>query len=223
MKEDITKRFEELFTEGNELIAFVNQISGGTNYYIKHEYGTLATSWLSSVANLVSIISSNNSTIHSSMAQNILNNLHTFPAVPKEKVRAMFGVLDSARKEWNNGLLTKIEYIYAAESFDDFLDHANEYYKAGKVIESSVLASAVLEDTMKKIAIKHSINPKQTLDPLVDEFVKNNICSKITAKKIKASAGVRNSALHANWSDIKINDVEDMIRLVRELISDFLT
>jgi uncharacterized protein YutE (UPF0331/DUF86 family) len=120
-------------------------------------------------------------------------------------------------------MLAKIEYIIAAATFDEFLDHAKEYHGANKKMEASVLASAVLEDTVKKIAAKNSIvSAGTTLDPLIDEFVKNGVFTPVKAKRVKAFIAVRNKAFHAEWDQFDIKDVGKLIEGTKELVEDFL-
>ncbi|GAI58184.1 unnamed protein product [marine sediment metagenome] len=135
----------------------------------------------------------------------------------------MLGLLISAQTDWSEGMLREIEYVIAAETFDDFLDHATSYHRAGKKIEASVLASAVLEDTIKKIAVKNSIETKgKSLDPLIDDLKAAGVFTPVKAKRGKAYAGIRNKADHAEWDEFDIKDVGKMIEGIRELIEEFL-
>jgi uncharacterized protein YutE (UPF0331/DUF86 family) len=132
-------------------------------------------------------------------------------------------LLNSAYDEWQYGLLKDIQYIVAAETFDDFLDHAASYHKSNKVIESSVLASSVLEDTIKKIANRNGLQGEgKSLEPLIDELARENVFTAVKAKRVKSYAGVRNHALHAEWDKIDIRDVGEMIRGIRELVENYL-
>jgi uncharacterized protein YutE (UPF0331/DUF86 family) len=143
--------------------------------------------------------------------------------IPAQVVTKLLGLLTSAQLEWSSGLLREIDYIIAAETFDDFLDHAVVYHKANKKIEAAVLGSAVFEDTVKKLAVKNGIETKEkTLDPLIDELASEGILTPVKAKRLKAYAGVRNKALHAEWDSFDIKDVGEMISGVRELIEQYL-
>jgi uncharacterized protein YutE (UPF0331/DUF86 family) len=135
----------------------------------------------------------------------------------------MLGLLKGTKEEWDHGLLGRMEYIVAGATFDDFLDYADEYHKGNKKMESSVLASAVLEDTVKKIAQKNGlITEGKTLDPLIDELVKANVFTPVKAKRVRSFAGVRNHALHAEWDKFDNSDVGAMIKGIRELIEESL-
>ncbi len=109
------------------------------------------------------------------------------------------------------------------KSFDSFLDHAAQYHKGNKKIEAAVLGSAVLEDTVKKIAVKYGPNPGGfSLEELIDNLVKAGVITEVKAKRIRSYAGVRNSALHAEWDKFDIQDVGQLIKGTRELIEQFL-
>jgi len=119
--------------------------------------------------------------------------------------------------------LRSFEFIIAAQAFDSFLDHAEEFQEAGQKDEAAVLASVVLEDTLKKIASANGIaTDKLTIDPMVDELTKRGVFNSVKAKRIKAMGGVRNKALHASWGDFDLLDVKSLIDGTRELIDKYL-
>jgi len=44
----------------------------------------------------------------------------------------------------------------------------------------------------------------------------------VKAKRFKGFSGVRNSALHAEWDQIDIKDVGELINGIREMIEQYL-
>ena len=223
MKEKITQKFDELIKQGRELISNIGRESNGRlRFWINEPQIPLYQTWLFSASNLIRVVAPKDShyfdecnrlVTHEDMATGISSRI----------VQKMFGLLISAQTEWSKGMLKEIEYVIAAETFDDFLDHADSYHKAGKKIEASVLASAVLEDTIKKIAVKNSIKTKgRTLDPLIDDLKAAGVFTPVKVKRVKAYAGVRNKADHAEWDEFDIKDVGEMIEGIRELIEKFL-
>ena len=128
----------------------------------------------------------------------------------------------SAVYDWREGLLRRIEYIFAAETFDDFLDHADKYHKANKKAEAAVLVSAVLEDTVKKIARRNNVNPSRTLDPIINDLIAANVFTEPEGKRVRAFADLRNKADHAEWDGFDIKDVGKTIEGVRDLIGHHL-
>lgn len=223
MKEVFEKRFSELLSEGKSIIQ--NQKSTkdyGLEYWVKDKNIPTAQTWVSSTVNLIKHIGKSNRYFNEECDRILADE--TLPnGMPFRVVQKLYGVLESTYTEWQHGLLGSIEYIVAAETFDDFLDHASRYHKANKATEASILASAVLEDTMKKIAIKHGIDTNdKTLDPLIDDMVKAGVIPSVKAKRLKSHAGIRNHAMHAEWDKIDIKDVGVMISDTRELIENYL-
>ncbi len=218
MKDVITNRFRELVAQGQQLVDRINR----RDYYVSPHETIPAQAWLSSVSNLLQTASLAGS-FFLSESKTLMTHEHMKHSIPTGIVLRMLGLLVSAQQEWEGGLLRKIEYILTAETFDDFLDHAETYHKGNKKTESAVLASAVLEDTVKKVCLKNGIPPKgQSLDSLVDELVKVGSITPVKAKRIKAFVGVRNHAFHAEFENFDIKDVGEMIKGIRELIEDYL-
>ncbi len=217
MEETISKRLEALIEEGKYLEGELID-----DYVVARNQSSQYQAWITSSVNLIEIISVPSSGYHKEI-ERIQKHEYWKAGVPTPVVRQVLGILISAQKEWGQGLLRKIEYIIAAEAFDDFLDHAASYHKGNKKIESAVLAATVLEDTTKKIARKNGIDPSgKSLDELMDELSKAGVITPVKAKRYKGCIGVRNSALHAEWDQIDIRDVGELISGIREMVEQYL-
>jgi len=222
MNEEIEKRFADLSLEGRRLIGSISRDDLGTEYWIDDDHIPEYQQWLGSAANLIRLIDQPNGTF-TSECDRILNDPEIQTGLPSRVVLKMKGLFDSAHEEWQKGFLRKIEYIYIAEAFDDFLDHASSYHKRNKKTESSILASVVLEDTIKRITRKNGITNKGiSLELLTDNLVKANVFTLVKAKRVKSFAGIRNHALHAEWDEFDIKDVGNLITGVKELIENYL-
>lgn len=222
MKEEFDNRFEELLSEGQKLMASLPRDEYGPEYWVPEGRIAQYQRWLNSVVNLINLIDSANGTFLKE-CDRVMKDQDIGTGIPSLVVQKIFGLLQSAQDEWQRGFLRKIEHIVIAEAFDDFLDQASFYHKGNKKIESSVLASAVLEDTVKRIARKNGIESKgKSLEPLIDEIIKAGIFTPVKGKRIKGFSGVRNHALHAEWDDFDIKDVGELISGVRELLDTYL-
>ena len=223
MKEEISKRFEQLIAEGHTRVLNLRRDSdGGISYYIDEFSIPESQAWISSSSNLIRKVAPQNSHF-TEECQRLVTDKNLAHGIPAHVIQKLSGLLLAAQKEWEYGLLKDIEYMVAGETFDDFLDHAIVYHKGNKVVESSVLASAVLEDTIKKIAKRNSIRTTgKTLEPLIDELVSHNIFTPVKAKRVKSYAGIRNHALHAEWEQLDIKDAGVLIKGVQELIENYL-
>jgi hypothetical protein len=178
--------------------------------------------WLSSSVNLFALVSPSSS-FYVTESQQLMDQAGKGQGISTSSAQKMLGLLQSAYDEWQKGLLRKIEYIISAATFDDFLDHASMYHKGNKKIEAAVLASAVLEDSVKKVANKQSISISgQSMEQLIDDLTKADVLTSVKAKRLKSHAAVRNHALHAEWDAFDIKDVGELIAGVRELIDNYL-
>jgi hypothetical protein len=132
----------------------------------------------------------------------------------------MVALLSRVLEEIEGGLLTTIENQTIAVTFDDFLDHGEEYLKHGRKNEAGVIAGIVFEDTVRRVCRVLGVNEKDVaLDTLITELAKQDVFSGLKAKRARAAAGLRTSAAHARWEEIDLSDVAPVIELTRELIS----
>ncbi len=223
MKEVIDQRLDDLLTAGDRLIKSIPLDDiGRPQYWVPDHNISEYQQWIGSSANLINLVAPPGSMFIEECAR-IMDDQDTRSGIPSRIIQKLHGLLSATREEWQRGLLRRIEYMFVAETFDDFLDHATYYHKGNKKIESSILASAVLEDTIKKVAIKNNVETKGvSLEPLIDNLVKANVITPVKAKRIKGYASVRNHALHAEWDDFDIKDVGELIKGTREIIGEFL-
>jgi uncharacterized protein YutE (UPF0331/DUF86 family) len=117
-------------------------------------------------------------------------------------------------------LLIRLSDEITAADFSSFLDHARYYHQEGKKMESSVIAAAVYEDTIRRLAEKYGIDRTGKVDSIISSLKRQGILSGVDAQKLRYYAGIRNSALHAAWEEFEIADVGDLIGGVETLIRD---
>ncbi len=135
-------------------------------------------------------------------------------------VGELAAVLQSLLTDADAGLLASVADRARAETFDDFLDHAEAYAKDNRKSESGVIAGVVFEDTLRRICTKLGIAEKGVkLDALISELAARGELSAVKAKRARAAADVRTKATHAQWSEFEVSDVQATISFTRELIA----
>jgi uncharacterized protein YutE (UPF0331/DUF86 family) len=194
---------------------------GEYDYWVGEQSVSDAHAWLVAAGSLIGVVT-NRRGVHWDQAERVLTMDELRGGVPMDAIRRMNGILAAAYDDWKGGLLSEVQYAIYAETFDDFLDFANEFHRSGKVQESAILAAAVLEDTLKKIARRYEVDPDRSLDPLIDDLVRANVFTPVQGKRVKAWAGVRNDAFHARWDRLDLQSVGEAIRGIRELIDSHL-
>lgn len=138
-------------------------------------------------------------------------------------VGELAAVLQNLLTDADAGLLASVADRARAETFDDFLDHAEAYANENRKNESGVIAGVVLEDTLRRICAKLDIAEKGVkLDALISELAARGELTAVKAKRARAAADVRTKATHAQWGEFEVSDVQATISFTRELIASKL-
>jgi hypothetical protein len=218
MSADLEARCQELIERGRALVSQIQIYDGRPNYWFCQEDVPSLQAWVASTANFFHLCATPDTYFLQEVTR-IVEDSHLASGVPYHTVQKLLGLLNSIAEEIRHGLMRKAEYIFVASTFDEFLDHAAEFHKSGKKIESSVLASTVFEDAVRRFATKQEMEQGgRSLDSLIDDLVKCGAVTLVKAKRWKSYAGVRNSSLHAQWDEFDIRDVGEMIKGTREII-----
>jgi uncharacterized protein YutE (UPF0331/DUF86 family) len=139
-----------------------------------------------------------------------------------DTIEKLTSVCKTVACELSENRLLKIEYEITATNFDDFLDHAKHYHKGGKKTEAAVIASAIFEDTIKKIAAKNALPEKGSLEEVLHVLQESGIINSPQKKRLQSHADLRNHALHAEWSKFEIRDVGLLIEEINKLLDEYL-
>jgi len=222
MDHDLQKRCSELIERGKQIIGQIKYYDGSPNYWYRSDEVADIQAWIASVSNFFRLTAIPDTYYHQECTK-ILNDDALSGGVPFHVIQKLSGLLLSIKDELERGLLKKAEYLFIATTFDDFLDHAATYHKGGKKNESSVLASAVCEDAIRKIAKKNELEEKgKSLELIIDELAKKNVFTPVKSKRIKGFAAISNKSLHAQWDEFDIRDVGELIKGTRELIDTYM-
>ena len=128
------------------------------------------------------------------------------------------GVLEHLMADAEAGLLGSISAQVQAETFDDFIDHAEAYLREERKDPAGVIAGVVFEDSLRRLARARSIVEKDVpLDLVISGLQGINELSRLQAKRARVGADVRTKATHAQWAEFSRADVQLTIDLVREL------
>jgi len=216
MQPHLQKRVSDLLKQGEVVAGSIPSKS----YWVSEKVP--AQAWLSSVANLIQQVTTPNSLYRTQLTR-ILSDEQLTGGIPSSTIQKLFGLLQSLNAEAEAGLLGTLEYRIVASAFDEFLDHADAFHKSGKLKEAAILGSAVLEDSVKRVAAKNSVPATGlSLEPLIDALVTAEVLKPVQAKRLKTQAAVRNHAFHAEWEKLTLKDVGLLIAAVRDLISEHL-
>jgi hypothetical protein len=190
--------------------------------YSKPEIPGEIAGWLMSGANLLhAVVGQKLTHPYNSLASTA--NIFASSDQAYHVARTMLGVLRHLRADFEAGLISNIEAQVAAQTFDDLLDHAQEYLRQGRKEPAGVLTGVVFEDTVRKLCMHHNIlEAGVKLDTLLSELVKKSVLLPIERNDGTTAASLRTAATHARWDQFDIENVKSVLDFTRRLIRDKL-
>lgn len=216
LEDKILQRLAELIEQSKAL-----SIGNEHRQCIEETQLAECSAWITATQNAVHLIFASPEAPYRQKADRIASTRHGY--MVHRAVAELASVLQNLVVDANAGLLASIANQARAETFDDFLDHADAYLKEIRKNEAGVIAGVVFEDTLRQVCRNEGIAEKgQKLDSLISELSTRGELSGVKAKRARAAAHVRTKASHAQWDEFELNDVQATIKFTRELIADKL-
>lgn len=135
-------------------------------------------------------------------------------------VKEVRAILLSLQRDMEAGLLVSLTDQARAETFDDFLDHAEFYVQQGRKNEAGVIAGVVFEDSLRRVCRKQQIVEKDVkLDQLISQLTSNGTFTAVKAKRARVAAHVRTKASHAQWDEFEMADVQATLTFTHEFVA----
>jgi hypothetical protein len=217
IEQGLRKRIEQLVQEGSSLARGDPEWGNCRNA----EHASECGAWTTAATHAVCLVCpSPHNTYHQAAVK--------FETTPRDysindRVGEFTGLLKRLLADVDDGLLASVANQARGETLDDLLDQAAEYLKQERLDGSGILAGSIFEDTLRRICRSNGIDDKSAkTDNLISDLNKREIISNNVAKRCRAAAGLRNSALHAQWDEFTIGDVQATVLLARELIAAHL-
>ncbi len=125
------------------------------------------------------------------------------------------------KNDYEKGYLSSIKTLIQAEVFETQLEQAQELLNSGYKLASAVIAGVVLETGIREICTQEEIAHGK-LDKMNADLAKKGIYNKLEQKRITALADIRNSAAHGKESEFTKEDVQKMIRDIKDFLAKHL-
>jgi len=180
-----------------------------------------AEGWLTSAAHVISLVIDDPLNPYYAQCTHLVVTARMQFGVSQDHISSVIGILEYLLQDIDAGLIGTLADRVRAEVFDDFLDHAESYYKRGLKF-SGAIAGVVFEDATRRIAKKHDVRATSVED-IISELVKKRVLTETKAKRARSAAHVRTKATHANWDEFDLPDVQNCIQFTREMIESHLS
>lgn len=131
-------------------------------------------------------------------------------------ITTLLEILRNVKEEIKGGFFSTVVSQIQAGVFDDFIEHADAFLKAGRKNEAGAIAGVTFEDTIRKLCTKQGIPEKsRKLDELISELTRSKIINDLEAKRARVAAHVRTKATHAQWDEFDADAVSEVIGFLR--------
>lgn len=208
----IAKRFEELEIKAHETLLTKTHY-GGNFYKINDEK---FQEWATSSLNILQRVFGETS-MHFQNFKSYYVQFKGFVDV-FENCR---GILNAAKDDYLGGYLVNLKSLISAEVLDNVFEQAEELLNKGYKDSACVSIGVTLETALKSICSKYNI-PIGKLDKMNADLSKAGAYNLTKQKQITAWADLRNNAAHGNYSEYKIEDVNDFLVGVKRFVADYM-
>jgi hypothetical protein len=131
------------------------------------------------------------------------------------------GVLKNLRAVIDTGIMESIQKSITGEVLSDFLQLSrtvfNEKGDNAKNV-ASVLAAALFEDTLRRIAILNGIPHIEKLQDLITELKNKSLLQGSQVGIANSYLNFRNNALHAQWDKVERESVASVLGFCEQLM-----
>lgn len=208
-KSQIAQRFKELAQQA-EAIPVVGrdsrQASHGPFY-----------AWATSALNLLQGVFGENSphTLRFKVElDHIINN-----NVWEDHLHSIRGIFLGAKSDFDGGYLFNVEAALTGEVFGDFVTAAKAALSEGRHTVAAVLASAALEDALKRFAAVNGLDVAgKSMQDVVNALKSKGLVSGAQKTLLDSMPKIRDYAMHAEWNKITPQDAGSVIGFVEQFL-----
>ena len=211
----IQNRLNELIEEGKKILDTKFNVEMIADTFVDAE---MTCKWYTNVQNILSRSFGKESIHYKNFSDEFKRDIKNNPG----NIVCGLGVLEAAKKDYEDGYFFDMKHLIEAEVFDDFLEQAEYLLKSKYYQPAVVIAGCVLEDGLRKLCKENNINlpEKPKIYKMNADLTKIGIFTKLTQKKITYLADLRNNAAHGTENNFNEEDVKNMINDVRRILEE---
>ena len=213
LNDKFSRRFQEL-QEKSETLPFVE-----AHRIVRVPSGKWEN-WATSVQNLIKAVFDENSPHYENFTKAFNHCNGT-----EHQVKKLQGIFRSAKEDFEGGYVFNVDLRVSGEVFGDFIVLAKQSLSEGNKDVAAVLASASMEDSLKRYAQVNGLNvDNKQMTEVINALKSKGLVSGAQKSLLDVMPKLRNYALHAEWEKISEADVNSIIGYVEQfLLSNFTT
>ena len=135
------------------------------------------------------------------------------------RLKILAGIFQSAKEAFDGGYLFDVERDISAEIFGDFVVLAKQALAEDNKDVAAVLASAALEDALKRHAASNGLAVDDaSMSKVIGALKSKGLVSGAQKSMLAAMLQMRNHAMHAKWEKFEKPDVSGLIGFVEHFL-----
>ncbi|MCY3669214.1 MAG: DUF4145 domain-containing protein [Gemmatimonadetes bacterium] len=208
MNDKFLQRFREL-QDQSDSIQF--ELSEDRDLYVPR---FIWLSWATSAESLIQAVFGEESPYHTNFASAIKScNGYEY------RVKALQELFLSAKEAFEGGYVFNVELSISGEIFGDFIALAKQSLAEGHKDVAAVLASAALEDALKRYAKVNGLDVDDaTMAKVISAIKSKGLVSGASKSMLDAMLRIRNYTMHAEWEKVNEPDVNSIIGFVEQFL-----
>jgi hypothetical protein len=137
----------------------------------------------------------------------------------EKSVKELFAIFASAKDDFEGGYVFDVDLRVSGEVFGDFVALARQALSDGHKEVAAVLASAALEDALKRFAVANKLNVDgKDMQNVVNALKGASLVGGAEKAMLETMPKLRNAALHAEWGKLSEIDVGGMLGVVQQFL-----
>ena len=174
--------------------------------------------WATSAQNLIKAVFGEDSPHYINFTEAVKKCANGIKAV-SEYVKRLQGLFKSAKEDFEGGYVFNVDLRVSGEVFGDFIVLAKQSLAEGYKDVAAVLASAALEDSLKRYATANGLNVDDgSMMAVINALKSKSLVSGAEKTLLNAMPKIRNYAMHADWEKISEPDVNSVIGFVEQFL-----
>ena len=208
MNDKFLQRFRELQDQSDSI------------QFEPNKYGSLYAprfvwlSWATSAESLIKAVFGEESPHYINFA-NVIKYCHG----SELNIKTLQGIFLSAKEAFEGGYVFSIELSISGEIFGDFVVLAKQSLAEGYKDVAAVLASAALEDALKRYAKVNGLNVDgATMAKVISAIKSKGLVSGARKSMLDTMLQIRNYTMHAEWEKVNEPEVNSIIGYVEQFL-----
>ena len=134
-------------------------------------------------------------------------------------IKSLAGIFRSAKEAFDGDYLFDLEREFSAEVFGSFIVLAKQALTEDNKDVAAVLASAALEDALKRHAVSNGLDVDDAkMAKVINALKSKGFISGAQKPMLDAMLQMRNRAMHAKWEKIQKPEVSSLVAFVEQFL-----